>query len=66
MKTIIIKENQIRLFEAAKDGFSLDKLNTLSYNKKVAYCKSFLGNPIGNGSSRMVFQIDDEKSTEIS
>lgn len=34
MKTIIIKENQIRLFEAAKDGFSLDKLNTLSYNKK--------------------------------
>lgn len=62
---IRINESQYKLFEAAKDGFSLDKLNGLSYNKKVAYCKSFLGNPIGNGSSRMVFQIDDEKVLKL-
>ncbi len=65
MKNIIINESQNKLLEAVKSGFSLDELNKLSYNKKVAYCKSFLGNPVGSGSSRMVFQIDDERVLKL-
>ena len=26
----------------------------------IYYCREMLGEPIGNGSSRIVFQIDDE------
>lgn len=43
------------------EGFRLDVLRSLpSYAAKMKYCKQMLGQPIGNGSSRMVFQIDDE------
>lgn len=52
--------------EAMKDTFSLEELSSLnSYSKRVQYCKSQLGMPIGNGSSRMVFQIDDEKCLKL-
>lgn len=63
MKSIIINENQENLLikEAMMQNFSIDTLYSLpSYSAKVKYCKQMLGNPIGNGTSRMVFQIDDE------
>ena len=63
MKKIIVNENGFsRLIrEARMDGFRVDTLKSLpSYSQKVNYCKQMLGNPIGNGSSRMVFQLDDE------
>lgn len=58
---IKIKESQIPtlLSEARMDGFRLDNLRTMSFSDKVAYCKKMLGAPIGNGSSRIVFQLDD-------
>lgn len=59
-KQIIISESQYnRLFEARMDGFRLDVLRDLPFSKKVKYCKEWLGDPIGNGTSRMVFQLDD-------
>lgn len=61
-KKIIISENSIKILsEAMMEGFRIDTLRNLSsFKKRVDYCKQYLGNPIGNGSSRIVFQIDDE------
>lgn len=41
-------------------GFSLGKLKSLhTFAEKVKYCDSLLGNRIGNGSSRICYQLDD-------
>lgn len=48
------------------DGFSFETLTSLSsYKKRIAYCKQMLGQPIGNGSSRIVFQISDERVLKV-
>lgn len=36
-----------------------------TYAGKVRYCKRHLGFPIGNGSARIVFQLDDEKCLKL-
>ena len=59
-KTVIIKESQYKkLFEARMDGFRLDTLRNLSFKDKIKYLNSTLGEPIGKGSSRWVYQVDD-------
>lgn len=72
MTTIRITESKIRkiikkiLTEAMDDFFSYEELSSLrSFSQKVKYCKLHLGFPIGNGSSRIVFQIDDEKCLKL-
>lgn len=63
MKTIYLKENKYKLLftEAIDSEFDYDELKQLnSYSAKVKYCKQHLGMPIGNGSSRICFQIDDQ------
>lgn len=69
---IIITEMQEKMLcsqilkEAMMDSFSYEELNSLSsFAKKIAYCKQHLGRHIGNGSSRVVFQIDDEKVLKL-
>jgi hypothetical protein len=59
---IYITESQFnRLFEAKDDSFSTDELSNIKTLKgRYDYCVQHLGNPIGRGSSRAVFQIDDE------
>lgn len=60
-KRIKITEGQMnRLLEAMKPEFRLDALRSMSFVNKVKYCTEMLGRPIGRGSSRLVFQIDDE------
>lgn len=55
-----------RITEAQDEQFSLDELSSLtSFNQRVNYCKQHLGFPIGNGSSRIVFQLDDEKCLKL-
>lgn len=55
-----------RLNEAMDDSFSLEELSQLpTFVSRLNYCKQHLGNPIGNGSSRTVFQIDDEKCLKL-
>lgn len=59
-KRIYITESQARkILEARKDGFRLDGLLNQTFAAKIRYCKEWLGQPIGNGSSRTVFQMDD-------
>ena len=60
-KKVVITESQYgSLFEARMDGFRIDALRDMSYKDKIAYCREWLGEDIGKGSSRMVFQMDDE------
>lgn len=72
MRKILLSENKLRkiirktILEAMDDSFSYDELSSLRhFSEKVAYCKKHLGPPIGNGSSRLVFQIDDEKCLKL-
>ncbi|MBR6517575.1 MAG: hypothetical protein IKT40_12160 [Bacilli bacterium] len=65
---IIINEAQEKLLkehilnEAIGFGFSFGYLKTLnSFKKRLDYCKEYLGDPIGRGSSRICFQLDDDK-----
>ncbi len=55
--------------EALDDSFSLDKLNYYFENEyfddAYYYCEEHLGDSIGEGSSRAVFQIDDGRCLKI-
>lgn len=63
-KTIIITEEQLK--EAMLPEFSFDKLETLyNFKDRLQYCRQYLGNPIGSGSSRVIFQLDDEKCLKL-
>ncbi|MBP5456187.1 MAG: hypothetical protein J6Y37_06780 [Paludibacteraceae bacterium] len=54
------------LREAADSTFSTQELSSIpSFKKKVEYCNTHLGKPIGSGSSRKVYQIDDEKVLKL-
>ena len=69
MKTIKINESQRRrLFEAYSEGFSFEYLKMIGEGQfagednteaQFEYCCKYLGNPISDGSSREVFQLDD-------
>lgn len=50
-----------KLNEAISDEFSFETLKSLpSFNQRLTYCKEHLGPNIGQGSSRIVFQLTDE------
>ena len=50
-----------KLNEAVSDEFSFETLKSLpSFNQRLTYCKEHLGPNIGQGSSRIVFQLTDE------
>lgn len=58
--------NSYLVKEAMMDGFSYEKLNSIrSFAERIRYCKQYLGKPIGSGSGRMVFQLDDEKCLKL-
>lgn len=54
------------LNEAIDNSFSIDELNKIpSFKGKYYYCKTHMGKHEGRGSSRVVFQIDDEKILKL-
>ena len=57
---------RLGLKEAAMDGFDPRQLEQIqSFAKRKKYCDQMLGKPIGKGSSRIVYQIDDEKVLKL-
>lgn len=66
-KTVIVTEEQVRMLKEATDGhFSTQELSALtSFAAKKRYCEEHLGRNVGRGSSRIVFQIDDEKVLKL-
>ena len=67
MAKIKLNESQFeRLFEAARSSFSIGELESLgSLEEKYRYCLQHLGMPVDEGSSRLVFMIDDEKVLKL-
>lgn len=61
-RTICISESQLEyLQEAIKPTWSSQTFKSLkSFTQRVKYCEEQLGPHIGNGSSRVVFQINDK------
>lgn len=67
MKIVRINESQKhRLFEAYRDGFSLNKLSLIgelsddgSNFEMARYCNKWLGRPFAMGSSRLVYSLSD-------
>lgn len=54
------------LSEAAMDNFSLEDLSSIKTLKgRYKYCQKLCGDPIGRGSSRVVFQLDDYKVLKL-
>ena len=61
MKVKITEGQYKKLTEAALPGFRLDVLRSKGdFKGMLKYCIDMFGEPIGAGSSRIVFQIDDE------
>ena len=57
------KKHVIREF--MQDGFSFNELNKVDDYDKFDYCCQYLGDPIGSGSSRAVFEIDDAQVLKV-
>lgn len=54
------------LNEAAMPEFNLQALNSIkSFAGKLKYCKQMLGPSFGSGSSRIIFEIDDNKVLKL-
>lgn len=66
-RVIYISEAQYNLLkEAASSSFSLEKLSQInSFKERYNYCLQELGPTQGRGSSRVVFQLDDEKVLKL-
>ena len=69
---IIITEKQERTIkslivnEAMSDEFSFDTLKSLkTFRDRKNYCDKYLGFNVGSGSSRLVYQLDDEKVLKL-
>lgn len=70
-KTIYITEKQKnklleKLNEAQNDVFTLEELTLLtSFKRRYEYCVQNLGRPQGRGSSRVVFQLSDDRVLKL-
>ena len=63
---IYLTEKIGRITEAADNMFNLNELNQIpTFSGRVKYCTEHLGKPIGRGSSRVVFQIDDNRVLKL-
>ena len=70
---IIISEKQEKILknhllkEAMGDSFSFDELKNIhSFNGRYNYCLQHLGPTQGSGSSRVIFQLNDNKVLKLS
>lgn len=72
-RTICITEQQLKninskyfLKESIDNEFSLETLSSLtSFKKRYEYCVQHIGKPQGRGSSRVVFQMSDDKILKL-
>lgn len=60
------KLNESLLSEAAMPEFNLQTLSSIkSFAGRLKYCKQILGPTFGSGSSRVIFEIDDDKILKL-
>lgn len=66
LKLKYILENFQEIDEDYPLDFSLDKFKEIKkYSDKIKYAKQYLGKPLGVGSSRIVFKVDDTKVLKL-
>lgn len=66
MDNFINKADTSELNEAAMSEFNLQTLSSIkSFAGKLKYCKQMLGPTFGSGSSRVIFEIDDNKVLKL-
>lgn len=59
---ILKEENMIDMTEDYPVGFDINELKSIrSFNGKLTYVRQHLGKPIGTGSGREVYRVDDFK-----
>lgn len=67
LKCIISECIKKRLNEMMQSSFNWGEFNSLDMPKeRIEYCYRHLGDPIGKGSSRIVFEIDDHTVLKLS
>ncbi len=60
-----IQESKL-ISEAKSEMFSFEILKSIpSFSKRIKYCNQYLGFSVGGGSSRRVFQLDDNKVLKL-
>jgi len=58
--------NEEELTEEYPEGFNWDEFKKLpNHSKRIKYAKEYLGRPIGKGSSRIVFRVDETKVLKL-
>lgn len=66
MDNFINMSDVSELNEAAMPDFNLQTLSSIkSFAGRLKYCKQMLGPTFGSGSSRVIFEIDDEKVLKL-
>ncbi len=66
MDTFINQPDISNINEAAMPEFNLQTLSSIkSFAGKLKYCKQMLGPTFGSGSSRVIFEIDDNKVLKL-
>ena len=66
METFINEPDISDINEAAMPQFNLQTLSSIkSFAGKLKYCKQMLGPTFGSGSSRIIFEIDDNKVLKL-
>lgn len=66
MENFINLSDVSELNEAAMPQFNLQTLSSIkSFAGRLKYCKQMLGPSFGSGSSRIIFEIDDEKVLKL-
>lgn len=66
MKILINEFQEKLMIEAMMNDFSFDTLKNLkTFQERKKYCDKYLGNNVGKGSSRIVYQIDDNKVLKL-
>ena len=66
MNNFINTDDVSSINEAAGPDFSLETLSSIkSFAGKLKYCKQMLGPSFGSGSSRIIFEIDDNKVLKL-
>jgi hypothetical protein len=58
--------NETELSEEYPTGFSFDEFKKIrSYRGKMNYARQYLGKPLGTGSSRVVYRVDNDKVLKL-
>lgn len=58
--------NQNIVRESMQEGFALSRLDDIKdFGQRIIYCNQYLGEPVGSGADRLVFEVGDDTIIKI-